>query len=117
MKFLIDAQLPLALKKWLKDQGYVVCHTLDLPQKNLTQVIQIIETAIRDDRVIITKDADFFNHLVLNGTPPKLLLLTMVNIVNKELLTIFQLNFTQTELLLEKHDVVEMNNSEIIVHF
>jgi predicted nuclease of predicted toxin-antitoxin system len=33
MKFLLDAQLPLALKSWLKSQGHDVVHTLDLPQK------------------------------------------------------------------------------------
>ena len=95
MKVLIDAQLPLALKKWLKDQGHDVLHTLDLPQKNLTQDAEVIETAIKENRVILTKDADFFNYFVLNGTPPKPLLLRTVNIVTRELLALFQQNFDQ----------------------
>lgn len=31
MKFIIDAQLPIKLKKWLSTQGHDCKHTIDLP--------------------------------------------------------------------------------------
>lgn len=36
MKFLIDAQLPRRLCKWLREAGHDVVHTLDLPLGNAT---------------------------------------------------------------------------------
>jgi predicted nuclease of predicted toxin-antitoxin system len=36
MKFLVDAQLPRKLCKWLREAGHDVVHTLDLPSGNAT---------------------------------------------------------------------------------
>lgn len=44
-------------------------------------------------------------------------MLTTGNIVNKDLLALFQLNFDQLEILLQQFSVVEMSNTEILVHF
>lgn len=66
---------------------------------------------------MISKDGDFFNYFVLKGIPPKLLMITTGNIVNKDLLALFQQNFDQIELLLHQHSVVEMSNKKILVHF
>lgn len=117
MKFLLDAQLPLALKTWLKGQGHDVVHTLDLPQKNLTHDSYIIDLSVAEDRILITKDSDFFDHFTLKGTPPKLLMITTGNIVNKELISLFQLNFEKVADLLQQYAVIEMNNTDIIVHY
>lgn len=45
MKFLIDANLPISLKKWLIDKGHDAIHPRDLPEKNLTEDIYIIRIA------------------------------------------------------------------------
>ena len=45
MKFLIDANLPMTLKNWLIDRGHDAIHTRDLPEKNLTEDIDIIRIA------------------------------------------------------------------------
>lgn len=117
MKFIIDAHLPLALKSWLKQRGHDVVHTRDLPRKNLSDDVEVIEIAVREQRIVISKDGDFFNYFVLKGTPPKLLMLTTGNIINKDLLSLFQRNFAQIEALLQQHSVVEMSNTRILVHF
>lgn len=117
MKFILDAQLPLALKSWLKSKGHDVLHTLDLPHQNLSKDFEVIDIAVQENRVVISKDSDFFEFFTLNGIPPKLLMVTTGNIVNKELLLLFQLNFDTLEDLLQKHSVVEMNNTEILVHY
>ena len=117
MKFLVDAHLPMRLKKWLIDRGHEAIHTRDLPRKNLSEDFEIVDVAVREQCIVISKDSDFFNLFVLKGVPPKLLMITTGNIVNSDLLQLFEQNFTQLELLLETHSVVEMGNTEILVHF
>jgi len=101
----------------LKSRGHDVIHTRDLPRKNLSDYVEIIEIAVQQERIVLSKDGDFFNYLVLKGIPPKLLMLTTGNIVNKDLLALFQLNFDHLEDLLQQYSVVEMNNTEILVHY
>lgn len=117
MKFIVDAHLPLVLKKWLNQQGHDALHTRDLPRKNLSDDVEVIEVAVREQRIVISKDSDFFDYFVLKGIPPKLLLITTGNIVNKDLISLFQRNFAQIEALLQQHSVVEMSNTQILVHF
>jgi len=101
----------------LNDRGHDVLHTRDLPRENLSDDKEVIEMAVKEGRTVISKDSDFFDYFVLKGIPPKLLMLTTGNIVNKDLITLFQLNFEQLEALLQQHAVVEMSNTEILVHF
>lgn len=43
MKFLVDAQLPIRLARFLQASGYDTLHTRDLPQQNETSDSQINE--------------------------------------------------------------------------
>ncbi|MEZ4826157.1 MAG: DUF5615 family PIN-like protein [Bacteroidia bacterium] len=104
MKFIIDAQLPLGLQKWLLDKGYDVIHTNDLPP-------------VDQDRVVISKDSDFFKHYLLNNTPRRLLMISTGNIINKELIRLFELNFDQIKELFDEGGlVVEIDNHSIFLH-
>lgn len=58
MKFLVDAQLPIRLARFLIASGYDTSHTRNLPQKNATLNTQINEISIQQKRVVITKDSD-----------------------------------------------------------
>jgi hypothetical protein len=58
-KFLIDAQLPARLARFLTTSGHDALHTLDLPDGNRTTDAQIAEIADGSDRVVVTKDRDF----------------------------------------------------------
>jgi predicted nuclease of predicted toxin-antitoxin system len=49
MKFIIDAQLPIILKIWLIEQGFDVIHTRDLPDKNLTEDVVVMEIADKEN--------------------------------------------------------------------
>ena len=65
MKFLVDAQLPRRLARWLQRMGYDALHTLDLPSGNQTTDTEINACAARDGRIVVTQDADFVNtHLL-----------------------------------------------------
>ena len=117
MKFLIDAQLPLRLKTWLIENGTDAIHTRDLPQKNYTSDLEIMQKADAESRIVITKDSDFIKYRILHQTPDRLLMITTGNIVNKELLKLFERNFPTLKSLFDSgKKVVEIDNETITVH-
>jgi predicted nuclease of predicted toxin-antitoxin system len=85
VNFLIDAQLPRRMVGWMASAGSDAVHTLDLPDGNRTTDTQIVEVADREQRVVVTKDADFVSSHLLSGRPAKLLLISTGNISNQEL--------------------------------
>jgi len=117
MKFIVDAQLPVRLKLWLTEQGHDAIHTDDLPNRELTTDQEIIEVAERENRVVISKDSDFYQHNLLKGTPRQILFITTGNIVNRELLQLFELNFMTIENYFDAgSQVVEFSNTAITAH-
>lgn len=85
MKFLVDAQLPRRLALAINDAGHDAIHTLDLPDANRTTDTQINALSESEQRIVITKDADFVDSFLLVGQPYKLLLISTGNITNAEL--------------------------------
>ena len=73
MKFLVDAQLPQRLARWLQDEGHDAVHTRDLPQGNRTSDADINDRSVREQRVVVTKDEDFVDTFHLKREPCKLL--------------------------------------------
>jgi len=92
MKFLVDAQLPRRLARWLQVEGHEAFHTQDLPQGNRTGDTAINELSMREQRAVITKDEDFVDMFVLRHQPYKLLLVSTGNISNEELEQLFRNN-------------------------
>ena len=70
MKYLIDAQLPYLLAEVLREKGHDVLHTDDLPDKDETSDTVIRQTAIRDNRIVSTKDSAFEDSYLLFKCPP-----------------------------------------------
>ena len=89
MKFIIDAQLPRRMTKWLTAAGHDAVHTRDLPNANRTTDAEVIDLAERDGRVVVTKDEDFVDSQLLKKRPSKLLAVSTGNIRNKELEKLF----------------------------
>jgi len=85
MKFLVDAQLPRRMTKWLRDGGQDAIHTLDLPLANATPDDEVRRICDADQRVLVTKDGDFVDSHLLAGRPAKLLLISTGNITNPDL--------------------------------
>ncbi|MDR9418533.1 DUF5615 family PIN-like protein [Gracilimonas sp.] len=117
MKFLVDAHLPFGLVKWLIERGHDAIHTSELPQKNKTEDAEIIQISVEQDRIVVSKDEDFYKHFILKGKPSKILLLTMGNIINKELISLFEENIEQIEHDLQQNKIVELSNDSVTVHF
>lgn len=85
MRFLVDAQLPRRMVGWLTVAGHDATHTLDLADQNRTTDQQLIVFADREQRIVVTKDADFVNTHLLSGRPSKLCFVSTGNITNREL--------------------------------
>ena len=65
MKFLVDAQLPQRIARFLRAKGYDVLHTQDLPDGNATPDSEINRISIQEQRIVVTKDADFIQSFLL----------------------------------------------------
>ncbi|MCB0556810.1 MAG: DUF5615 family PIN-like protein [Phaeodactylibacter sp.] len=78
MRFIIDAQLPKSLSRFLNEKGHDAIHTLDLPERNATDDSIINEISIKERRVVISKDSDFYDRFFRALEPYKLLYLTTV---------------------------------------
>ena len=84
MRFLIDAQLSPALKRFLASQGHEAHHVGDFDMLSARDD-EIRQKAMELDAVIVTKDRDFFERFDLNDGP-QLLWLHFPNLRNALLL-------------------------------
>jgi len=116
MKFIVDAQLPAALSKFLSKKGFDVIHTDDLPNKEFSTDKEISEISLKEKRIVITKDSDFLDSYYITGVPKKLLLVSTGNIKNKDLIFLFDSNMEQIAKLFNEYSFIELNNSELLGH-
>jgi len=116
MNFLVDAQLPWRLVTLLQEGGYDAVHTLDLPLGNRTTDTIINELSVNEQRVVVTKDADFVDSFILRGQPWKLLLVSTGNIRNSELIPLFLANIDKIAEAFDNFDFIEINRTNVIFH-
>ena len=109
MKFLVDAHLPRRLCAVLAQHGHDGTHTLDLPAQNATKDRVINDLSLTEQRVVISKDTDFFYSHLLHGRPWKLLLVKTGNISTRDLRALFERNLPAIEAALQTHTLVELD--------
>lgn len=117
MKFLIDAQLPKTLAEFFRERGFDAIHTLELPDKNVTDDLKINRISLAQERIVISKDSDFYDTYSAKQDPYKLLYLTTGNIRNKDLIELFDKNFLLIIHSLQNGSVVEINKTAVITIF
>ncbi len=88
MRFLIDAQLPPALARWIDARGHSAGHVATVLTPSAPDSA-IVAHANENGAVIVTKDADF---LTL-APPPPLILVVTGNSPNQALLELFDRQF------------------------
>lgn len=71
MRFLVDAHLPRGLCVSLARRGHDAVHTFNLPSQNATKDRVINQISIDDQRVVISKDTNFFYSHLLQDRPWK----------------------------------------------
>jgi len=116
VKLLLDAQPPRRLARELAATGHDTVHAFDLPSGNRTPDAELTALAVRDARMVVTKDADFVASFWLRGLPPKLLLISTGNISNDGLGAPFSANLSAIESALGKSAFVELSRTAITVH-
>jgi predicted nuclease of predicted toxin-antitoxin system len=116
MKFIVDAQLPRQLCEFLCAEGYEAIHTLDLMNGNRTSDKEINALSLAEQRIVITKDADFVDSFLLSKCPYKSLLISTGNISNKELKDIMNKNLPTIVAALTDYHYVELTRNSLIEH-
>ncbi len=116
MKWLVDAQLPRRLAQRLQALGHDATHTLDLPDGNRTTDAEINRIAAAEDRVVISKDSDFVDSLLLTGMPPKLLWVTTGNIRNAALVSLVESLLPDIDVAFQQSRYVELSTSGLVIH-
>ncbi|TXT24248.1 MAG: hypothetical protein FD134_1691 [Gallionellaceae bacterium] len=100
---------------WLNEAGHDALHTLDLSKRNETTDDELIARAMRDGRIVISKDADFVQSYLLKGEP-KLLLVSTGNISNAELEGILRANLSGIETAFASGRFIEITREALVVH-
>lgn len=116
MRFLVDAQLPKTISLFLDYKGHDSLHTLDLPNKNKSKDSEINLLSSKEQRIVVSKDMDFVESLLVSGKPYKLLYVNTGNINNKQLQELLAKNLEQIVLYLSEHRFVELTHESIVVH-
>ncbi len=116
MRFLVDAQLPRRMADLLRQAGHDAVHTLDLPDANRTTDEQILEVAAREQRVVVSKDADFVNSFLLRGRPERLLLVSTGNLRNADLEALLVPNLAAIVAAFDTTHLVELTRTAVVLH-
>ena len=117
LRFLVDSQLPKRLADFLAFHTGCDClHTLDLPAANQTQDGSTTRLSMAEQRIVITKDADFVNSFLLHGQPYKLLLVSTGNISTNDLLALFREFLPQLTKLFVHHSYLELSRTLLVTH-
>ena len=85
MKFLVDAQLPPTLARWIASQGHQAAHVFDLGL-HTTDDPEIWGRAQAEGTVIVSKDEDFVDHWLMSAEPVQLVWIRKGNCSNRALL-------------------------------
>ena len=88
MKFLVDAQLPPGLARWISSHGHDAAHVFDIGLRAADDPV-IWEHARTENAVIISKDEDFVDRSLLSETPVVLIWIRKGNCSNQALMTWF----------------------------
>jgi predicted nuclease of predicted toxin-antitoxin system len=103
--FLVDAQLPPALTRWIASTGYDCKHVGDL---NLATASDdaIWRYAARTNSVIVTKDEDFAQRKSLAKGGPAIVWIRWPNTRRRELLTRFAAVFPDVLITLQRGETL-----------
>lgn len=114
MKFIVDAQLPKSLAVLLREKGFDTLHTTELPNGNDTTDEEINRLSLAENRIVISKDSDFYDSFSAKKEPYKLLQVKTGNIKNSQLVELFDRNIEIITDKLNESSVVQISQNLII---
>ena len=101
MNFLIDAQLPPALARWILSQGHDATHVSELSLQTADDPA-IWDHAQNKRAIIVSKDEDFVDRWLLSNKPVPLVWIRKGNCSNRALLEWLELLWPETLKRLEQ---------------
>ena|SRR5579883_211206 len=90
MTFLVDAQLPPVLARWITDAGHQAIHVIDIDDLHTAEDKTIWSHALALNAVILTKDEDFASMALQDHDGPVVVWLRVGNCSNHALQVWFQ---------------------------
>lgn len=87
-RFLVDAQLPPALARWLTDQGHEAVHVGDIGMQAATDRA-IWDYALASSSALVSKDEDFAQRKMLADGGPAVIWIRLPNTRRQDLLAWF----------------------------
>jgi predicted nuclease of predicted toxin-antitoxin system len=113
MKFLLDAHLPSSLCGVIRAAGHEADHVSGLPGGNRTPDRVINRMAAQESYVVVSKDSDFYYSHVVQGAPPKLVLVRVGNMRARDLKGLIERNLPEIVAALSMHTLIEIDHSTV----
>jgi predicted nuclease of predicted toxin-antitoxin system len=105
MRFLVDAQLPPALARWLAAKGHEAEHVVDRGMQAASDAA-IWDYVLASSTVIVTKDEDFAQRKVLRDNGPVVIWIRVPNTRRQHLLTWFETMLPDVLAALERGETL-----------
>lgn len=105
MRFIVDAQLPPALARFIEARGHEAKHVLELGIETESDQ-RIWQVALEGDAVIITKDEDFIRLRSVRASGPAIVWVRLGNTTRDALLRVFAEKFSDVVGALEAGEPV-----------
>lgn len=102
ISFLVDANLPKYFSFFKESNFYFVSDI----NTQMTDS-EVWSYAIENSHIILTKDVDFFNRLIVSENPPKVIYFQLGNYSLKQLYHYFDSNWSKI--------VLEITNSKLVI--
>ncbi|MDR2234407.1 MAG: DUF5615 family PIN-like protein [Tannerella sp.] len=118
LSWIVDTQLPPSLAEFFRRRGFDATHVIDYPSGAMTQDDEIIKIATQENRIIVTKDLDFFDFFILKNYPPTILLLQFGNIKNQDLFNYMDKYLNTIHSLFAENikRLIVINRNKIIIY-
>jgi predicted nuclease of predicted toxin-antitoxin system len=116
MKFLLDVHLPLVLLSFLRWKGFEAIHVKEILQGVYSSDKAISDYADAHGLVLLTKDSDFKNSFLINGSPKKVIRIVLGNCSNELLLLKFDQNLSTLSEFKEEEFYGELGHQSIILY-
>jgi predicted nuclease of predicted toxin-antitoxin system len=108
VNFLVDAQLPPGLARWLADQGHSAQHVDDVGLASAEDFV-IWNHALGVDAIIVTKDEDFAERTARTAVGPLIVWLRIGNATNRALLGWLEPRWSSVvQLLIDGNRLIEV---------
>ena len=105
MRFTVDAQLPLTLARWLRGRDIDAVHVLDI-ERALSSDTDIWDYALKEDRIVISKDEDFFILAKRPKDKGKLLWIRLGNCRTADLLSVLNKRWNEIYIAFENNQKI-----------